>query len=69
MGVLSGDTVVLASAEWRHEVGLVCNGPLQLIAFADTEHVQINHTSWSAGPDSATQSGAGVGFNWSWPGR
>ena len=36
---------------------------------ADANLIQINHTSWSAGPDSATLSGAGVGFNWSWPGR
>lgn len=69
MGVLSGDSGVLASAEWRHELGVVCYGALQLIAFADTEHVQIDHTRWAAGPNSATLSGAGVGFNWSWPGR
>ena len=69
MGVLSGDTGVLASAEWRHELGVVWYGPLQLIAFADTEHVTIDHSARAAGPNDATLSGAGVGFNWSWPGR
>jgi hemolysin activation/secretion protein len=69
MEVLSGDTGVLASAEWRHELGVIWYGPLQLIAFADTEHVTIDHSAWAAGPNSATLSGAGLGFNWSWPGR
>src|SRR3984885_8964333 len=69
MGVLSGDTGVLASAEWRHELGVVWYGPLQLIGFADTEHVTIDHSARAAGPNGATLSGAGVGFNWSWPGR
>jgi len=68
MGVLSGDTGVLVSAEFRHELGVVCYGPLQLIGFADTEHVTIDHSTWVAGPNHATLSGAGVGFNWSWPG-
>lgn len=69
MGVLSGDTGILVSAEWRHELGVVCYGPLQLIGFADTEHVTINHSTWAAGPNGATLSGAGLGLNWNWPGR
>jgi hemolysin activation/secretion protein len=69
MGVLSGDTGILASAEWRHELGIVWYRPLQLIGFADTEHVTIDHSRWAPGPNRATLSGAGVGFNWSWPGR
>lgn len=69
VGVLSGDTGVLLSAEWRHELGVVWYGALQLIAFVDTEHVQIDHSTWAAGTDSATLRGAGVGCNWSWPGQ
>lgn len=69
MGVLSGDTGILASVEWRHELGVLWYGPLQLAAFADTEHVTIDHSRWAPGPNGATLSGAGIGFNWSWPGR
>jgi hemolysin activation/secretion protein len=69
MGVLSGDSGILASAEWRHELGVVWYGPLQLVGFADTEHVTINHSTWATGPNGATLSGAGLGLNWNWPGR
>jgi hemolysin activation/secretion protein len=69
MGALSGDTGIRASAELRHELGMLWRGRLQMVAFADTEHVTINHTVWAAGPDGATLSGAGLGFNWSWPAR
>jgi hemolysin activation/secretion protein len=69
MGALSGDTGIRASAELRHELGMLWRGRLQMVAFADTEHVRINHTIWAAGPDGATLSGAGLGFNWSWPAR
>jgi hemolysin activation/secretion protein len=69
IGVLSGDSGILASAEWRHALGVLWYGALQLVAFADTEHVTIDHSPWAAGSNSATLSGAGLGFNWSWPGR
>jgi hemolysin activation/secretion protein len=69
MGVLSGDTGVLASAELRHELGVLWRGPLQIVAFADIEHLTINQTVWAPGPNSATLSGAGLGLNWSWPGK
>jgi hemolysin activation/secretion protein len=69
MGVLSGDTGILASAEWRHELGTLWYGPLQLIAFADTEHITIDHSTWAPGSNQATLNGAGLGFNWNWPGR
>lgn len=65
IGVLSGDTGVLASAEFRHDLRLLWSGQLQAIAFADSEHVTINHNVWAPGPNSATLSGAGLGFNWS----
>ncbi len=69
MGVLSGDSGILASAELRHELGVLWRGPLQIVAFADTQHLTINHSDWAAGPNSATLSGAGLGLNWSWPGK
>jgi hemolysin activation/secretion protein len=69
MGALSGDTGIRASAELRHELGILCCGRLQIVAFADTERVTINHTVWAAGPNGATLSGAGLGFNASWPAR
>ena len=69
MGILSGDSGILASAELRHELGVLLRGPLQLVAFADTEHLTINHSVWAGGPNSATLSGAGLGLNWSWPGK
>jgi hemolysin activation/secretion protein len=65
IGALSGDTGVLASAEFRHDLRLLWSGQLQAVAFADTEHVTINHNVWAPGPNSATLSGAGLGFNWS----
>jgi hemolysin activation/secretion protein len=69
MGALSADTGILASAEWRHDLGVLWHGRIQAVGFADREHVTINHTVWAAGPNSATLSGAGVGLNWSWPGQ
>ena len=69
MGVLSADSGILLSAEWRHELGVLWYGHLQAIGFVDSEHVTINHTVWAAGPNSATLSGAGVGLNWSWSGQ
>jgi hemolysin activation/secretion protein len=66
MGALSADTGILASAEWRHDLGVHWHGRMQAVGFADREHVTINHTVWVAGPNSATLSDAGVGLNWSW---
>jgi hemolysin activation/secretion protein len=66
MGVLSADNGILASTEWRHELGLIWYGHMQSVGFVETEHVTINHTVWAPGPNSATLSGAGVGLNWSW---
>ena len=66
MGVLSADGGILASIEWRHELGVLWYARLQAVGFADSQHVTINHTIWVAGPDSATLSGAGLGLNASW---
>jgi hemolysin activation/secretion protein len=69
MGVLSADTRILASAEWRHELGILWYGHLQGVGFIDSEHVTINRTEWVPGPNSATLDGAGIGLTWSWPGQ
>lgn len=68
-GVLSADSGILVSAEWRHELGIFWYGHMQAVGFAESEQVRINHTVWAAGPNSATLSGAGVGLNWSGPGQ
>jgi hemolysin activation/secretion protein len=64
VGALSGDTGVFGSVEFRHDLGLVCRGQLQAVAFVDGERVTINHDVWEPGVNSATLSGAGVGLNW-----
>jgi hemolysin activation/secretion protein len=69
MGALSADTGILASVEWRHDLGVLWLGRMQAVGFGEREHVTINHTVWAAGPNSATLSGAGVGLNWSWSGQ
>jgi hemolysin activation/secretion protein len=69
MGVLSADAGILATAEWRHELGTLWYGPMQAIGFIDSEHVSINHGIWAPGPNSASLSGGGVALNWSWPGK
>jgi hemolysin activation/secretion protein len=69
MGMLSADTGILASAEWRHELGVLWYGRLQAVGFVDSEHVTINHTAWDSGPNIATLDGTGAGLNWSWPGQ
>jgi hemolysin activation/secretion protein len=69
IGALSGDSGLLASLEWRHDIGQFWGGQWQAVTFIDSEHVIINATTWAAGPNagpnSATLSGAGFGFNWS----
>jgi hemolysin activation/secretion protein len=64
IGALSGDSGILGNVEWRHELGRLFSGRMQGTVFFDSQHVTIDHTTWSAGPDNATLSGVGVGFNW-----
>ena len=64
MGALSGDSGILGNVELRHELGQLWSGQAQAIVFIDSEHVTINHTTWTAGTNGASLSGAGVGFNW-----
>jgi hemolysin activation/secretion protein len=67
LGVLSGDTGELGTAEFRHALGATMGGTLQASAFFDSEHIVVNHSPWVAGTNSATLSGAGLGLAWSGP--
>jgi len=73
IGAESGDTGILGSAEFRHELVQVKSGPLQAVAFFDAERVTINHTAWIAGTNGVTLRGAGLGLKWAgidqWRGR
>ena len=64
MGVLSGDSGYLGSAEFRHDLGQYWGGQWQMVAFYDSEHVMVNRVLWVAGANSATLSGAGFGLDW-----
>ena len=65
LGIESGDNGVLASVEIRHEVAQLLNGPLEAVAFLDSQRVTLNRRTWSIGSNSATASGTGLGFIWS----
>jgi hemolysin activation/secretion protein len=73
IGAESGDTGLLGSAEFRHELVQVMNGPLQAVAFFDVERATVNHSAWIAGMNGVTLRGAGLGLNWAgadqWRGR
>lgn len=64
MGVLSGDSGYLGTAELRHDLGSKWHGQWRATAFVDSEHITVNHTTWTAGANGATLSGAGVGLDW-----
>jgi hemolysin activation/secretion protein len=67
LGVLSGDTGELGTAEFQHNLGAAWGGTWQASAFFDSEHIVVNKNPWVAGTNSATLSGAGLGLNWSGP--
>jgi hemolysin activation/secretion protein len=67
LGVLSGDTGELGTAEFQHTLGAVMGGTWQVTAYFDSEHIVVNHNPWVAGVNSATLSGAGLGLNWAGP--
>ena len=67
MGVLSGDTGELGTAEFQHTLGAAWGGTWQASAFFDSEHIVVNKNPWVAGTNAATLSGAGLGLNWSGP--
>jgi hemolysin activation/secretion protein len=66
LGVVSGDTGYLGTAEFQHDLG-AWFGQWQAATFIDSEHIVINKTPWVPGPNSANLSGAGLGMNWSGP--
>jgi filamentous hemagglutinin family protein len=65
LGVEYGDNGVLASVEIRHEVAELLSGPLEAVAFLDSQHLTLNRRTWSIGSNNATASGSGLGFIWS----
>jgi hemolysin activation/secretion protein len=67
LGVLSGDTGELGTAEFQHTLGGAWGGTWQAVAFFDSEHIVVNKNPWVAGVNSATLSGAGLGLNWAGP--
>jgi hemolysin activation/secretion protein len=67
MGVESGDTGILGSAEFRHDLGPLWKGQWQAVGFIDSQRLTIDRRAWIAGENGATLSGAGVGLNWTGP--
>lgn len=67
VGAVAGDTGYFGTAELRRDLGSALNGRWQAIAFVDTAKVTVNETSWGAGTNTATLSGAGVGLDWTGP--
>ena len=65
-GAISGDMGYLGTVEFQHNLRSAY-GQWQEIAFIDSAHVRVNKTSWIAGLNSASLSGAGVGINWTGP--
>ena len=63
-GALSGDSGHLFSVEWRHDLGTAWEGQWQTVAFVDSARIKFNKTPWTAGDNSMSLSGAGVGLNW-----
>ncbi len=64
MGAVSGDHGYLGTVEFRHDLGTAWRSKWQAVAFVDSAHLKLNDTVWGTGPNGATLSGAGVGFNW-----
>ena len=64
MGAVSGDTGYLLTAEFRRDLGQFGRGRWQAVAFVDNAQVTINKSVWVAGTNSATLTGAGLGFTW-----
>lgn len=64
VSALSGDTGYRASVELRYDLGPVGGGKLQALAFWDGAYLKVNQRPWTAGANSASFSGAGVGLDW-----
>ena len=54
----------LATAELRHDLAWGCAGHCEGSVFVDHGSLRINADPWTAGPNHASLSSAGVGFNW-----
>lgn len=65
LGVLSGDSGELGTAEFQHGLGGAWGGTWQASAFFDSEHIVVNQNPWATGANAATLSGAGLGLGWS----
>jgi hypothetical protein len=51
--------------EFRHDLLLLLQGPVQAVAFVDAQRITINHSVWLAGTNAASLKGAGLGLTWS----
>ena len=60
MSALTGDSGWQETAEWRHDLP-AWQGQWQAVTFVDSEHLTINKSVWTAGPNAATLTGAGCG--------
>lgn len=64
VSALSGDAGYRASIEVRYDLGQAGGGKLQALAFWDGAYLKVNQRPWTAGVNTATFSGAGVGLDW-----
>jgi len=64
VSALSGDAGYRSSIELRYDLGPAGGGRLQALAFWDGAYLKVNQRPWTAGANSATFSGAGVGLDW-----
>jgi hemolysin activation/secretion protein len=67
MGAIAGDTGFLGTIELRHDLLATLHAQLQAIVFVDSAHITVNQTTWVAGSNNATLSGAGAGLQLSGP--
>ena len=66
MSALTGDSGLQETAEWRHDLP-AWQGQWQAVTFLDSEHLTINKSVWTTGPNTATLTGVGVGLSWTGP--
>ena len=66
-GAIAGDLGYMLNAEFGYAIGQVLQGQLQAVGFIDSAYVVVNQKPWTAGPNSASLSGAGFGLNWTGP--
>ena len=67
MAAISGDSGYTGTLEFRRDLGSAWSSQWQVVAFVDSARITVNQTTWAAGTNSATLSGAGVGLNWEGP--